>query len=390
VVSQVIGNPEDPMELVRDYQPGCFLLATPAHTLLAAGVVETITERDPDELSALVTKLLVESGAHVAVGALPFDPAASPHLVLPRTARWAGPPAVRRPGPGRRALPNGQLGTVTPLPAPAEYERGVSRAVSAMRGGALRKVVLARTLEVTVGQPVDVRALLENLVTDNAHGYTYAVSLPPASGAPGTLVGSSPELLLRRTGSLVTASPVAGTLARDPDPVRDRANAEALLASVKDHDEHVVVVEAVVEALRPFCRRIDVAPEPSLVSTPAVWHLATTVTAQLIDQGISALRLASALHPTPAVCGTPVELARQTIAEIEPFERGLYGGAVGWCDASGDGQWVVAIRCAEVGDRALRLFSGAGIMPASRPSLELAETTAKFRTLLRAMGVEQL
>lgn len=98
--------------------------------------------------------------------------------------------------------------------------------------------------------------------------------------------------------------------------------------------------------------------------------------------------LAAALHPTPAVCGTPVDQARKVIAEIEPFDRGYYAGMVGWCDASGDGEWVVAIRCAEIEDEVLRLFAGAGIVEGSDPASELAETTAKFRTALSAMGLE--
>jgi isochorismate synthase len=300
--------------------------------------------------------------------------------VLPHSVRWAGPP--RAVSPRVPAAP--PACAVQPWPAPAEYERCVARAVARLNEGELRKVVLARTLRVTLEQPIEVRALLANLVSDNTHGYTYAVDLPSGS----TLVGASPELLLSRTGPLVVANPLAGTLARDPDPARDRRNAEALLASAKDQDEHVVVVEAVVEALRPFCRRLDVAREPSLVSTPAVWHLSTRITGELIDTGVSALRLALALHPTPAVCGTPPDRARSAIAELEPFHRGFYAGAVGWCDPNGDGQWAVAIRCAEVTDSTLCLYSGAGIMPASQPHLELAETSAKFQTLLRAMGLE--
>jgi isochorismate synthase len=370
----------DPIGLVHDYRPGSFFLATPERALLASGVQETVAERDPDELCTLVTKLLRDSDTPVAVGALPFDTSASPHVVLPESVRWAGAPR----GSGTHTPVASQC-RVDPLPAPEEYERCVARAVDALNGGELRKVVLARVLELTLGAPVDVRALLANLVQDNLHGYTYAVGLPTGGR---TLVGASPELLMRRTGPVVVANPIAGTLSRDVDPVQDRRNADTLLASVKDLDEHQVVVEAVVAALRPFCRKLTVAAEPSLVSTPAVWHLSTRVTGELIDTGVSALRLACALHPTPAVCGTPSGLARRTIAELEPFDRGFYAGAVGWCDATGDGQWAVAIRCAEVAGNALRLYSGAGIMPASQPHLELAETSAKFRTLLHAMGLD--
>jgi isochorismate synthase len=135
-----------------------------------------------------------------------------------------------------------------------------------------------------------------------------------------------------------------------------------------------------------------VPDEPELVRTTAVWHLSTRVTGELRDPGVSALRLASALHPTPAVCGAPAKQARATIEALEPFDRGFYAGAIGWCDAEGDGQWVVGIRCAELtepvtGPSTMTLYSGAGIMPASVPELEVTETSAKFQTLLRAMGL---
>jgi isochorismate synthase len=371
--------------LVDDYRPGSFFLASPHGSLLASGSIDTVAERDPDELSALVAKLLADSDAPIAVGALPFDTAASPHVVLPQTVSWAGAPRPAGSAPRTTGTPPGCV--LEPVPPPEEYERCVARAVARLGDGELRKVVLARALELTLDAPVDVRGLLGNLVRDNLAGYTYAVDLPAGGGVRRTLVGASPELLMRRAGTRVVANPIAGTLPRDADPAVDRRNADALLASAKDQDEHLVVVEAVVDALRPFCRRLTVASEPSLVGTPAVWHLSTRVTGNLIDPGVSALRLACALHPTPAVCGTPSDLARRTIAELEPFDRGFYAGAVGWCDAGGDGQWAVAIRCAEVSGATLRLFSGAGIMPASRPHLELAETSAKFQTLLRAMGL---
>lgn len=374
--------------LIADYRPGSFLLASPSRTLLATGVRHVVTEPDPDELAARITKHLVDSDAPVAVGALPFDDAAAPHVVLPRAVRWGGParPAAIEPP----VLP--ELLETVPVPAPEEHERSVAAAVALLRAGELDKVVLARSLRLRLAGRLDVVALLANLAADNAAAYTYAVDLP-ATGARRTLVGATPELLLSRTGQTVVANPFAGSMPRDPDPEQDRRNGEALVASAKDRAEHGVVIDAVVDALRPFCRTLTVPDGPSLVGTSAVWHLATRITGELADPGISSLRLAAALHPTPAVCGWPVARAKETIARIEPFDRGFYAGAIGWCDAAGDGQWVIGIRCAEITEPAagpgseVTLYAGGGIMPASEPHLELAETSAKFRTLLRAMGL---
>ncbi|MPZ81509.1 MAG: isochorismate synthase [Actinophytocola sp.] len=379
--------------LIADYRPGSFLLASPSRALLATGVQNVVTEPDPDELAAKVTKLLVDSDAPVAVGALPFDcsvgSASAPHVVLPRTVRWSGP--IHPTGIDRPAVP--AVVETVPVPGPADHERGVAKAVERLRAGELDKVVLARALRLHLAGPVAVGPLLANLAADNATGYTYAVDLP-AAGGRRTLVGATPEMLLSRTGPVVVANPLAGTIPRHPDPEQDRLAAEELAASAKDIDEHRVVIETVVEALRPFCRTLTVPDGPSLISTSAVWHLSTRLTGELIDPGISSLRLACALHPTPAVCGRPFDRAKATIAEIEPFDRGFYAGAIGWCDADGDGQWVVGIRCAEIAEPApgarstVTLYAGGGIMPASQPHLELAETSAKFRTLLRAMGMD--
>ena len=371
--------------MIEDYRPGSFLLTSPQRAMLATGERQVVTEPDPDELAKQVTKLLVDADVPVAVGALPFDVDSPPHIVLPDAVQWSGP---LRSYPRK---PVGSAASVEPVPSRAGYAHAVACAVDSLRAGDLRKVVLARSLRLTMAAPVDVRRLLANLVSDNASGFTYAVDLPATTGRR-TLVGATPEMLLSRVGTTVVANPLAGSIPRDPDPDRDHANGQALLASVKDHEEHRVVVEAVADALRPFCRDLDVPATPSLIRTTAVWHLSTRITGELLDPGISSLRLASALHPTPAVCGTPAPAARATITALEPFDRGFYAGAIGWCDADGDGQWVVGIRCAELaepvaGPPTVTLYSGAGIMPASVPDLEVTETSAKFQTLLRAMGL---
>lgn len=120
-----------------------------------------------------------------------------------------------------------------------------------------------------------------------------------------------------------------------------------------------------------------------------MWHLSTEVRGELADPSTSSVALAASLHPTPAVCGSPTDRAREAIREIEPFDRHFYTGMVGWCNDSGDGEWVVTIRCAEVGERFLRLYAGAGIVAGSKPEAELAETSAKFRTMLQALGLHE-
>ncbi|MET9255598.1 isochorismate synthase [Streptomyces sp. NPDC003717] len=374
--------------LLESYRPaGDRFLATPHRTLLGRGTAAEIphTPAPPAERVREALARLRRPGAPapVVMGALPFAPDAPAALAVPDTVRWAPPlredPLIALPVPED---PDRPAWRVREVPEAARYGAAVAGAVARMRAGEFAKVVLARTLELTSPREPDLPAMLRRLARRDPAGYTFAV--PTAPGR--TLIGASPELLVARQGGRLTANPLAGSTPRSADLAEDVRRAAALLESEKDLHEHAVVVDAVREALAPFCRSLDVPARPTLVRTATMWHLSTTVAGDLADPATTALDLASALHPTPAVCGTPTEVARAVIAESEPFDRGAYTGVVGWQDADGDGEWVVTIRCAEAEGRTLRLFAGAGVVAASTPEAETAETAAKFRTFLDAVG----
>lgn len=372
----------DPVRALADYRAGDFFITTERHTMLAGGAAAELTGAALDSLDD--GHAFAGARTPIAVGVLPFSAteAGPARLVIPDDLRVTGPaygPVSQQP-----AHSVGAPSSVRAIPSPEGHRAAVARALELLREGELRKVVLARALDIVFDGGIDPADVLHNLVAENPDGYTFAAGLPGG----GTLVGSSPELLVRRTGTRVVSHPHAGSSPRSADPVEDKENATALLASAKDRVEHAVVVEAVVEALRPYCAKLRVPSGPTLSATPAVWHLGTEITGELRDPEVSAFRLARALHPTPAVCGTPTELARARLAELEPFEREYYAGAVGWVDAAGDGEWAVAIRCARVAGDAMRLYSGGGIVTGSDPQAELDETSAKFATLLRAMGLD--
>ncbi|WP_432533773.1 isochorismate synthase [Kineococcus arenarius] len=293
------------------------------------------------------------------------------------------------PNPVAAPAPAADGALVTPTPPEEGYAAAVTTALLRLRAedDELGKVVLGRLLDVQVPRPVDVRAVLTRLLAADPGAFVYAVDLPGAGPAPRTLVGASPELLVARSGRRVTACPLAGSAPRCADPAEDRRRARALLASAKDLAEHAVVADAVRAALAPLCVDLDVPAEPGLRSSATMWHLATPVTGVLADPATTSLDLLAAMHPTPAVCGVPPAAARRAIADLEPFDRGYFTGAVGWCDADGDGEWAVTIRCAEVQGGSVRLFAGAGVVAASDPAAEVAETAAKFRTSLAALGV---
>ncbi len=266
------------------------------------------------------------------------------------------------------------------VPSSEAYEDAVRRAVARIEGGELRKVVLARTIEVTADRALDPKLLASRLRAVDPDAYTFA-----APTDEGVLVGASPELLVSRWGREVRSNPLAGSAPRSGDTDEDRANADALIGSSKEQEEHAIVVEAIAETLRPLCEELTWDPEPVLRETPNVWHLSTRFRGTLREPAPTALDLVAALHPTPAVAGAPREAALDTIDELEPFDRGRYAGPVGWVDAEGDGEWAIALRCAELrGDRAI-LYAGAGIVAGSDPARELDETERKFRAFLDAL-----
>ncbi|WP_327712651.1 isochorismate synthase [Streptomyces sp. NBC_00464] len=373
--------------LLDAYRPGTDrFLASSRRTLLASGTAAQVPD-DARPLSTRVREVLdarrrAGDPAPIVVGALPFTPGAPHSLAVPqsvrRTSALCEDPLIALPGP------SAEPGTwqTREVPEAGAYTAAVAAAVRRMRAGEFDKVVLARTLELTSPHELDLPAMLRRLAQHDPKGYTFAVP----SGPDRTLIGASPELLVARAGNVLTANPLAGSAPRSSDLAEDVRRAAALLESAKDLHEHAVVIDAVREALAPFCPGLDVPQHPTLVRTAAMWHLSTTVTGTLADHATTSLDLASALHPTPAVCGTPTETARAVIAESEPFDRGAYTGMVGWQDADGDGEWVVTIRCAEAEGRSLRLFAGAGVVAASSPEAETAETAAKFRTFLSAVG----
>ena len=331
------------------------------------------------------------------VASLPFRPTDAAEVLVPqrsvrRTApsdTWlldaAGDAAAAfepEPVPGRSPHEVFTDVQLSEHPSAEDYRDAVAGARSRIRDGTLRKVVLARTMGLDAGRSLDPRRLAHRLRAVDPEAYTFVV---PLSGGGRSFVGASPELLLSRRGQDVRSNPLAGSAPRSGDPEEDRANAHALSVSSKDREEHAIVVEAVAETLRPFCADLTWDREPVLRETPNVWHLSTRFHGVLTDPAPSALDLVAALHPTPAVGGTPRDAALDAIAELEPFDRGRYAGPVGWMDANGDGEWAIALRCAELrGDRA-NLYAGAGIVAGSEPDDEVDETERKFRAFLDAL-----
>jgi len=263
------------------------------------------------------------------------------------------------------------------LPGP-QWEQAVAEAVAAIKADSLRKVVLAQDLFATASGAIDVRALLRRLARRYPDCFTFACD---------GMVGATPELLIRQTGRQVSALVLAGTTPRGGDPAEDEALGTALLASAKNTEEHAYAVASMREALEPLCDELDSQPRPTLIKLPNLQHLGTWVRGTLTADGTprSALGLAAAVHPTAAVCGTPTGAALELIRELEHMDRERYAGPVGWVDADGNGEWGIALRCAQISGRTARLFAGCGIVAGSDPAAELAEAQVKFRPMRGAL-----
>ena len=259
---------------------------------------------------------------------------------------------------------------------PSHYEEAVRRAVERIHAGELDKVVLAREVRVHAAASIDPAPVLDALRGVFPECYCYCVGSPEA-----TLVGASPELLVRRDGARAQSVALAGTTRRSADPAVDVHLGEQLVQSAKNRVEQEIVLRRIERTLEPVSVWVAAAGEPMLVKVQNVQHLATPIRAQLAEP-ISAVELAGRLHPTPAVGGEPAAVAGPLIPALEGLDRGWYAGAVGWTDLSEDGEFCVALRCALIRGSVAHLFAGCGIVGDSVPAEELAESEVKLEALL--------
>lgn len=325
----------------------------------------------------------------VALGALRFDTAGDGLVVIPTEVAGRSPDGAAwhtTIGPAGGDHPFAAAPVTTGRPPDdfrltaarthAEWLEVIAGAVATIAATGLRKVVLAREVTVEANRPIRpthvmgrLRALYPSCLLFSVEGF----------------VGASPELLVSRRGQAVRAQPMAGTIPRSGDPTVDARLAAALLGSDKEREEHRLVVEEVAAGLAPHCVALDVPAEPSIVLLRNVSHLGTMLAGRLAPGAPTVLELATRLHPTPAVAGTPRGEALAYIAAVEGLDRARFAGPVGWVDARGDGDWAVGVRSAELDGSRARLFAGVGVVADSDPEAELAETQLKLQALLAAI-----
>ena len=333
----------------------------------------------------------------VAIGALPFDPAAPGTLVIPRRIvglragqAWVTTvePVNSDPAPPEPQAPARTRGT-EPIPDPPDeftltpsvphrvWKQRVADALKRIEAGELDKVVLARQVDIAANRPFVKSDVLARLIALFPSCMVFSVA---------GFIGASPELLVARTGDRVVSHPLAGTVARSGDAHADEALVAGLMASPKARREHGYVTEVLRAALEDICVELDVPDRPSVMSLRNVSHLATRITARLDPRTpLSALELAARIHPSPAVGGNPTSVAVPYLQSVEGFDRGRYAGPVGWVDARGDGAWAIGIRSAVVDGAHASIFAGNGLVKGSDPADELTETQLKLQALLATL-----
>ena len=308
--------------------------------------------------------------------------------------------ALRAPAPGRRpewALGEAVLEHRHPSAGPAPEEDGdqgiegpershwneaVEAVLREIGEGVLRKAVLARVLDTEFPRSVDPFASLDFLRAENRRAHVYLFQ----PHAETTFLGAAPEILAELRRGRFRATAVAGSIPRGGSDDEDQQLALTLLESEKDRIEHEFTAREMVAALTDRLSEMEVEEDPRILALARIQHLETTITG-LAAPGEDILSLVEALHPTPAVCGSPREAADPLIRAAEPFDRGWYAGPVGWFDLAGEGDFGPALRAAVGAARRWRLFAGAGIVEGSNPKAEWAETALKFEPALRALRI---
>jgi len=286
--------------------------------------------------------------------------------------------------PGLEKISNSSIsGEITWQDAAKDEEvwrQQVTKAITAIKDGLVEKVVLARDLTATSTKEIDARTLLQRLEIEYPSTWLFLVN---------GLVGATPELLVRLSKSLVTSRVLAGTIRKSGNEDRDLALAASLAKSSKDLEEHEYAVKSVADGLAPFCSSTNVPESPFVLHLANVMHLATDVTGVLNSSARQAdiFTLIEQLHPSAAVCGTPTEVAKKYISQLEQMDRGRYSGPVGWIDAQGDGEIAIALRCGLLSEdrKSIRIFAGCGIVADSNPEKEFAESQSKLIPMRTAL-----
>ena len=363
-----------------------FIFTSKGRALCASGIADKISSKGLNQdtfIESIKSKLneLKANGQEnpIVVGSIPFDTTEETELFVPKVSHFSDTLTTNT----TTSHGTTQLTSLSQVTDESHFKGAVNKALLLSKHTHLDKVVLSRAIDVQTTMAISATDMAATLYQQNPNAFVF--SIPQSDGT--TLIGASPELLIKKQDSCVTSNPLAGSRKRTNVATENKKNSDELWLCAKDRYEHKLVADAVFKHLNPFCEILNTPSAPSIIETPTMLHLSTEIQGTLASKNTSVLELAYALHPTPAICGTPPALAKATIQYLEGYDRAKFCGAVGWMDAEGNGEWVVTIRCGVIKQNSIRLYAGAGIVHGSDPIAEFDETEAKLNTMLKALGL---
>jgi anthranilate synthase component 1 len=276
----------------------------------------------------------------------------------------------------------------TPIPRtqPSEYREAIEASKKYIVDGDVFQVVVSQRFDHEVtADPIDVYRVLRTL---NPSPYMYLLTLVDPSGEPYSIVGSSPEALVKVSQQRVFMHPIAGSRPRGDTPERDLELAEELLADTKEQAEHLMLVDLARNDLLKVCTpgTVEVTEFMQVERFSHIMHLVSSVEGDL-NPDASSVDVFRATFPAGTLSGAPKPRALEIIDELEPAQRGVYGGVVGYFDFAGDADLAIAIRTATIVGGLARVQAGAGLVADSDPAAEQLEAQNKAAAPLRAIAV---
>ncbi|WP_299002032.1 isochorismate synthase MenF [uncultured Shewanella sp.] len=364
-----------------------FIFTSQYRSLVASGIACRISNKglNQDEFIEAIKLQLNKLKADgekkpIVIGAIPFDTSAETEFIIPESSTFSETLVTNHVRHNKTA----QCASLSQVTDENHFKAAVNKALLLSEHTHLDKVVLSRAVDVETTTRLNANDMASTLYQQNPSAFIF--SIPQSNGT--TLIGASPELLVSKQDDHVISNPLAGSRKRTNSITDNQQISDELWQCEKDRYEHKLVADAVSNHLSPFCNTLNAPDTPSIIETSTMLHLSTKIEGKLASKSTSALDLAYALHPTPAICGTPSALAKVTIQHLEGYDRAQFCGAVGWMDAEGNGEWVVTIRCGIIKQKSIRLYAGAGIVKGSDPIAEFNETEAKLNTMLTALGLQ--
>lgn len=262
------------------------------------------------------------------------------------------------------------------IPEDSQYKSNVNNALKLIERNIIEKAVISRKKIITFNKIIDIDKLFENLLLENRNNYTYLTKYNDK-----TLIGASPELLIKKRGNIISTNPLAGSRPKFNEKEKDQVELKELENSDKDLHEHSFVVSYIKKKLETVCKKLTIPEGPSIIGSDKMWHLSTKIEGEL-KENITSLELALLLHPTPAILGEPSSYLNKNIYAIEGYDRELFSGFIGWQNIEGDGEWAITLRCGLINQDTIDVFAGAGVVSNSTAQGELDETEAKMETII--------